>query len=320
MKPVKIPAIIMSLMMVCCLCLSCLEGSAGGSPTDSLGEPTISASEKEYSGSDEQDSSAGGSKGESSGGNYGENDSGKEDETGSSGGESAECAHELKRDIVAATCTTVGGTIETCKKGCGYKKIYHKVLPTEHNIVKGVCETCKKAENEIEWYEFKFHWAVGWFAGDDSKVETFKLDKQTEDIGEVLENKAWDIAFKHREESPSLKWAVVREAGGAVFNADKSVAFDFAYWNESDFDFYKHMGQPACGENSDGTHFMNTTDCPGEPFCSVVGYRYGECNQCRYKAWLGDISPCGHQYIEEGGEEVCQWCRKTRTEIEKERV
>ena len=310
----------MSLMMVCCLCLSCLEGSAGGSPTDSLGEPTISASEKEYSGSDEQDSSAGGSKGESSGGNYGENDSGKEDETGSSGGESAECAHELKRDIVAATCTTVGGTIETCKKGCGYKKIYHKVLPTEHNIVKGVCETCKKAENEIEWYEFKFHWAVGWFAGDDSKVETFKLDKQTEDIGEVLENKAWDIAFKHREESPSLKWAVVREAGGAVFNADKSVAFDFAYWNESDFDFYKHMGQPACGENSDGTHFMNTTDCPGEPFCSVVGYRYGECNQCRYKAWLGDISPCGHQYIEEGGEEVCQWCRKTRTEIEKERV
>lgn len=316
MKPVKISAIIMSLMMVCCLCLSCLEGSAGGSPTDSLGEPTISASEKEDSGSDEQDSSAGGSKGESSGGNYGENDSGKEDETGSPGGESAKCAHELKRDIVAATCTTVGGTIETCKKGCDYKKIYHKVLPTEHNIVKGVCETCKKAENEIEWYEYKFHWAVG----DDDKIETLKLDKQTEDIGEVLENKAWDIAFKHREESPSLKWAVVREAGGAVFNADKSVSFDFAYWNESDFDFYKHMGQPACGENSDGTHFMNTTDCPGEPFCSVVGYRYGECNQCHYKAWLNDIPAHGHEYINEGGEEVCQWCRKTRTEIENESV
>ena len=128
------------------------------------------------------------------------------------------------------------------------------------------------------------------------------------------------IAFKHREESPSLKWAVVREAGGAVFNADKSVAFDFAYWNESDFDFYKHMGQPACGENSDGTHFMNTTDCPGEPFCSVVGYRYGECNQCRYKAWLNDIPAYGHEYIEESGEEVCQWCRKTKAEIEKERV
>lgn len=283
MKPIKISAIIMLLIMTCCLCFSCLESSAGGSSADSLGgDPITSASETGNSGSS---------------------------------GETEECVHELQRAIVAETCATVGGTIETCKN-CDYKKIYHKVLPTGHNIVNGVCKACKKAENEIEWYEYKFHWAVG----DDDKIETLKLDKQTEDIGEVLENKAWDIAFKHREESPSLKWAVVREAGGAVFNADKSVAFDFAYWNESDFDFYKHMGQPACGENSDGTHFMNTTDCPGEPFCSVVGYRYGECNQCRYKAWLNDIPAYGHEYIEESGEEVCQWCRKTKAEIEKERV
>lgn len=319
MKLIKISAIIMSLMMVCCLCLSCLEGSAGGSPIDSLGEPTISASEREDSGSDEQDSSASGSKGESSDGNYGESDSGKEDETGSSGGESAECAHELKRDIVAATCTTVGGTVETCKKGCGYKKIYHKVLPTEHNIVKGVCVWCEKTENEIEWYEFKFHWAVG----DDSKIETFKLDKQTEDIGEVLENKAWEITWKHREESTSLNWAFVIEApaeGGVGFNVDRSIAYNFAYWNETDLEFYKHGGQPGCGPGLDGTHFMNTTDCPGEPFCSVVGYRYGECNQCHYKAWIEDIPAYGHEYINEGGEEVCQWCRKTRTEIENEGV
>ena len=283
MKPIKISAIIMSLIMTCCLCFSCLESSAGGSSTDSLGgDPITSASETGNSGSS---------------------------------GETEECVHELQRAIVSETCATVGGTIETCKN-CDYKKIYHKVLPTGHNIVNGVCKACKKTENEIEWYEYKFHWAVG----DDDKIETLKLDKQTEDIGEVLENKAWDIAFKHREESPSLKWAVVREAGGAVFNADKSVAFDFAYWNESDFDFYKHMGQPACGENSDGTHFMNTTDCPGEPFCSVVGYRYGECNQCRYKAWLNDIPAYGHEWIERDGEEVCQWCAKTKAEIEKERV
>lgn len=311
MKSIKISAIIMSLMMVCCLCLSCLEGSAGGSPTDSLGEPTISASEREDSGSDEQDSSAGDSKGESSDGNYGESDSGKEDETGSSGGESAECAHELKRDIVAATCTTVGGTVETCKKGCGYKKIYHKVLPTEHNIVKGVCVWCEKTENEIEWYEFKFHWAVG----DDSKIETFKLDKQTEDIGEVLENKAWEITWKHREESPSLNWTIVDE-----IVQDRSIAISFKGWDGGTFDYYKHRGQPGCGEGFDGTHFMNTTDCPGEPFCSVVGYRYGECNQCHYKEWLNDIPAHGHEYINEGGEEVCQWCRKTRTEIENESV
>ncbi len=317
MKSIRISAIIMSLMMVCCLCLSCLESSAGGSSIDSLGgDPINSNSEIEESGSEEQDSSASGSES----GTRGESESGSEtsgeDETGSSGDEPAECAHDLNRDIVAATCVKVGGTVETCKKDCGYKKIYHKVLPTGHNIVNGVCEACKKAENEIEWYEYKFHWAVG----DDGKIETLKLDKQTEDIGEVLENKAWDIAFKHREESPSLKWAVVREAGGAVFNADKSVAFDFACWNESDFDFYKHMGQPGCGENSDGTHFMNTTDCPGEPFCSVVGYRYGECNQCHYTAWLNDILAYGHEYINEGGKEVCQWCRKTKAEIENERV
>lgn len=320
MKSIKISAIIMSLMMVCCLCLSCLEGSAGGSPTDSLGgDPTISASEREDSGSEDQTSSASGSKGESSDGNYGESDSGKEDETGSSGGESAECAHELKRDIVAATCTTVGGTVETCKKGCGYKKIYHKVLPTEHNIVKGVCVWCEKTENEIEWYEFKFHWAVG----DDSKIETFKLDKQTEDIGEVLENKAWEITWKHRKESTSLNWAFVIEApaeGGVGFNVDRSIAYNFAYWNETDLEFYKHGGQPGCGEGFDGTHYMNTIDCPGEPFCSVVGYRYGECNQCHYKEWLNDIPAYGHEYINEGGEEICQWCRKTRTEIENESV
>lgn len=330
MKSIKISAIIMSLIMVCCLCLSCLEGSAGGSSADSLGgDPITSASEtgnfgseREDSGSDEQDSSAGDNKGESSGGNYGESDSGKEDETGSSGGESAECVHELQRAYVAETCATVGGTVETCKKNCGYKKIYHKVLPTGHNIVNGVCEACKKSENEIEWYEFKFHWAGGRFGGDDGKVETFKLDKQTEDIGEVLENRAWDIAFKHREESPSLKWAFVIEPTeeGDAFNVDRSVAYNFAYWNETELEFYKHCGQPACGENSDGTHFMNTTDCPGEPFCSVIGYRYGECNQCHYKEWLNDIPAYGHEWIEQDGEEVCQWCRKTKAEIEKERV
>ena len=312
MKSIKISAIIMSLMMVCCLCLSCLEGSAGGSPTDSLGgDPMISASEREDSGSDEQDSSAGDSKGESSDGNYGESDSGKEDETGSSGGESAECAHELKRDIIAATCTTVGGTIETCKKNCDYKKVYNKVLPTGHNIVKGVCETCKKAENEIEWYEFRFHWAVG----DDGKVETFKLDKQTEDIGEVLENKAWEITWKHREESPSLNRTIVDE-----WFVDRSIAISFRGWGGNTFDYYKHMGQPGCGPGLDGTHFMNATDCPGHPFCTEVGYRFNECEQCHYQVWLNDIPARGHEYVEKGGEEVCSWCGKTKTEIENESV
>ena len=155
MKPIKISAIIMSLIMTCCLCFSCLESSAGGSSADSLGgDPITSASETGNSGSS---------------------------------GETEECVHELQRAIVAETCATVGGTIETCKN-CDYKKIYHKVLPTGHNIVNGVCEACKKAENEIEWYEYKFHWAVG----DDDKIETLKLDKKTEDIGEVLENKAWE--------------------------------------------------------------------------------------------------------------------------------
>ncbi len=316
MKSIKISAIIMSLMMVCCLCLSCLEGSAGGSPTDSHGgDPTISASEREDSGSDEQDSSTGDSKGESSGGNYGESDSGKEDETGG-------CVHDLERKEVTATCTTVGGTIETCKKNCGYKKVYNKVLPTEHNIVKGICETCKKAESEIEWYEFKFHWAGGWFAGDDSKVETFKLDKQTEDIGEILEKKSWEITWKHREESPRLDWAFVIEPTeeGMGFNVDRSIAYSFAYWNETDLEFYKHCGQPGCGERSDGMHYMKETTHPGNPFCTEVGYRFNECEQCLYKVWLGDISACGHEYVEKGGEEVCQWCEKTRAEIENERV
>lgn len=313
MKSIKISAIIMSLMMVCCLCLSCLEGSAGGSPTDSLGgDLTISASEREDSGSDEQDSSASDSKGESSGEKDSANDSGKEDETGSSGGESAECAHELKRDIVAATCTTVGGTVETCKKNCGYKKIYNKVLPLGHRIdEEGVCAWCKKAENEIEWYEFKFHWAVG----DDSKVETFKLDKQTEDIDEVLENKAWEITWKHREESPSLNWTIVDE-----WFVDRSAAISFKGWNGGTFDYYKHMGQPGCGDGFDGTHYMKESAHPGHPSCTEAGYRFNECEQCHYQVWLGDIPAHGHAYINEGGEEVCQWCRKTRTEIENEGV
>lgn len=315
MISIKISAIIMSLMMVCCLCLSCLEGSAGGSPSESVGgDPTISASEREDSGSDEQDSSASDSKGESSGGNYGESDSGKEDETGSSGGESAECAHELKRDIVAATCTTVGGTVETCKKNCGYKKVYNKVLPTGHNIVKGVCETCKKAENEIEWYEFKFHWAVG----DDSKVETFKLDKQTEDIDEVLENKAWEITWKHREESPSLNWTIVDE-----WFVDRSAAISFKGWNGGTFDYYKHMGNPGCAfdnTNEENHPFETTVSHPGHPHCTEVGYESRRCLSCGYEEYVQDIPACGHEYINEGGEEVCQWCRKTRTEIENEGV
>lgn len=319
MKSIKISAIIASLIMVCCLCLSCLEGSAGGSPVDSLGgDPITSASEtgnsgseREDSGSDEQDSSASDEKGESSGEQGGESDSGKEDETGSSGGESAECVHELKSDVVVANCTTVGGTIETCKKNCGYKKVYNKVLPAGHNIVNGVCETCQKAENAIEWYEFKFHWAVG----DDAKFETVKLDKQTEDIGEVLENKAWEITWKHREKSPSLKWAIVDE-----IVQDRSVAYNFAYWNETELEFYKHMGQPGCGEGFDGMHYMKEVTHPGHPFCTEGGYRFNECEQCHYMVWLGDIAPHGHEYINEGGEEVCQWCRKTKAEIENERV
>ena len=315
MKSIKISAIIMSLMMVCCLCLSCLEGSAGGSPSESVGgDPTISASEREDSGSDEQDSSASGSESETSGEKDSANDSGKEDETGSSGGESAECAHELKKDIVAATCTTVGGTVETCKKNCGYKKIYNKVLPTGHNIVKGVCETCKKAENEIEWYEFRFHWAVG----DDSKVETFKLDKQTEDIDEVLENKAWEITWKHREESPSLNWTIVDE-----WFVDRSAAISFKGWNGGTFDYYKHMGNPGCAfdnTNEENHPFETTVSHPGHPHCTEVGYESRRCSSCGYEEYVNDIHACGHEYINEGGEEVCQWCRKTRTEIENEGV
>ncbi len=320
MKSIKISAIIASLIMVCCLCLSCLEGSAGGSPVDSLGgDPITSASEtgnsgseREDSGSDEQDSSASESKGESSS----KKDS--EDETGSSG-ETEECVHELQRSIVAETCTTVGGTIETCKKNCGYKKVYNKVLPTGHSIVNGVCEACQKAENKIEWFEFKFHWAVG----DDTKLEMVKLDKQTEDIGEVLENKAWEITWKHRKESPSLNWAFVIEAseeGGVGFNVDKSIAYDFAYWNETELEFYKHMGQPGCGEGGDGTHYMKEITKPGNPFCTEGGYRFNECEQCHYMVWLGDIDPHGHEYIERDGEEVCQWCGKTKAEIENESV
>lgn len=306
MKSIKISAIIMSLMMVCCLCLSCLEGSAGGSPTDSLGgDPMISASEKEDSGSEDQPSSASGSESETSGEKDSANDSGKEDETGG-------CVHDLERKEVTATCTTVGGTVETCKKNCGYKKVYNKVLPLGHRIdEEGVCAWCKKAENEIEWYEFRFHWAVG----DDSKVETFKLDKQTEDIDEVLENKAWEITWKHREESPSLNWTIVDE-----WFVDRSIAISFKGWGGKTFDYYKHRGQPGCGPGLDGTHFMNATDCPGHPFCTEVGYRFNECEQCHYQVWLNDIPACGHEYVEKDGEEVCSWCGKTKTEIENESV
>lgn len=310
MKTIKISAIIMSLIMVCCLCLSCLEGSAGGSSTESFRctDPITSASEREDSGPSESTDPI--------------TSASEKEDSDSSGGETEECVHELQRTVVAETCTTVGGTVETCKKNCGYKKIYGKVLPTEHNIVKGVCKACKKAENEIEWYECKFHWAVG----DDGKVETFKIDKQTEDIGEVLENKAWEIAWKHREESPSLKWAVIGEPeseGPFLWaTADRSIAFNFAYWNESYLDFYKHMGQPGCGDYLDYTwhHFMNETDYPGTPLCSAVGYRYGECEQCDYKAWLNDIPACGHEYAERDGKEICNWCERTREEIEKESV
>lgn len=307
MKSIKISAIIMSLMMVCCLCLSCLEGSAGGSPTDSLGEPTISASEREDSGSDEQDSSASGSESETSGEKDSANDSGKEDETGG-------CVHDLERKEVTATCTMVGGTVETCKKNCGYKKVYNKVLPTGHNIVKGVCETCKKAENEIEWYKFRFHWAVG----DDSKVETFKLDKQTEDIDEVLENKAWEITWKHREESPSLNWTIIDE-----WFVDRSAAISFKGWNGKTFDYYKHMGNPGCAfnnTNEENHPFEAIVSHPGYPHCTEVGYASRRCSSCSYEEYVNDIPARGHEYINEGGEEVCQWCRKTRTEIENEGV
>lgn len=309
MKSIKISAIIMSLMMVCCLCLSCLEGSAGGSPTDSLGgDPTISASEREDSGSDEQDSSASGSESETSGEKDSANDSGKEDETGG-------CVHDLERKEVTATCTTVGGTIETCKKNCGYKKVYNKVLPLGHRIdEEGVCAWCKKAENEIEWYEFKFHWAVG----DDSKVETFKLDKQTEDIDEVLENKAWEITWKHREESPSLHWTIIDE-----WFVDRSAAISFKGWNGGTFDYYKHMGNPGCAfdnTNEENHPFETTVSHPGHPHCTEVGYESRRCSSCGYEEYVQDIPACGHEYINEGGEEVCQWCRKTRTEIENEGV
>ncbi|MDY2901646.1 MAG: hypothetical protein SOT09_06490 [Candidatus Borkfalkiaceae bacterium] len=309
MKSIKISAIIMSLMMVCCLCLSCLEGSAGGSPTDSLGgDPTISASEREDSGSDEQDSSASGSESETSGEKDSANDSGKEDETGG-------CVHDLERKEVTATCTTVGGTIEICKKNCGYKKVYNKVLPLGHRIdEEGVCAWCKKAENEIEWYEFRFHWAVG----DDSKVETFKLDKQTEDIDEVLENKAWEITWKHREESPSLNWTIVDE-----WFVDRSAAISFKGWNGGTFDYYKHMGNPGCAfdnTNEENHPFETTVSHPGHPHCTEVGYESRRCSSCGYEEYVQDIPACGHEYINEGGEEVCQWCRKTRTEIENKGV
>ena len=97
MKTIKISAIIMSLIMVCCLCLSCLEGSAGGSSTESFrcGDPITSASEREDSGPSESTDPI--------------TSASEKEDSDSSGGEKEECVHELQRAVVAETCTTVGG-------------------------------------------------------------------------------------------------------------------------------------------------------------------------------------------------------------------